>query len=108
MIRKIIVILLALTVFCAQSCSTMRNNQKVGQTFLNLKVFQTLSEHEALAFTERYDVVKFISDSEIIYDGKKINGYYVLMGTYSYETKDGVVKTVPVYMLRSEYRKQNK
>ena len=108
MMKRILNILLALIVFCAQSCSTMRNSQKVEQAFLNLKVFQTLSKHEALAFTKRYDVVKFISDSELIYDGKTLNGYFVLTGTYSYETKDGVVKTVPVYMLRNEYRKQNK
>ncbi len=38
-------------------------------------------------------------------DDKKISGSYSLDGTYQYETKDGILKTVPVYIEASEYKK---
>ena len=40
-----------------------------------------------------------------VWDGKKISGYYILVDTYTYETKKGMIKTVPVYVLTSEYKK---
>ncbi len=75
---------------------------------LSVKIFQTLDKNSALARTSDYDVVKLVTMEEMYYDGKKITGTFVLVDTYTYETKKGDYKTVPVYIRYSEYKKENK
>ena len=74
---------------------------------LKLEVFQTLSRNEALCVeTSLYsnDVYKIITESNLLYDGQVIRRRWVLVDTYTYETKDNRIKTVPVLMPLSEYK----
>ena len=70
-----------------------------------MTIIQTISKNEALAWTKNYDVVKIETVTDTYYDGKKISGYFTLVGTYSYVTNQHISKTVPVYVLTSEYSK---
>ena len=99
-------IILAILAVCAllSSCAIF----KYEHSYKKLTVFQTLSSYEALAYDIDYNVVKLVTYKDMIYDGKVFTGEYVLTGTYRYETKDERVKTVPVYMLLSEYIQQIK
>ncbi len=65
--------------------------------YLNLEIFQTLGEYEALARTRNFDVVKIVTDNETYYDGKKLSGKFRLIDTYTYITVSDNVKTIPVY-----------
>lgn len=102
---KRIIALISIALLCFTSCSVMQNNINKEKTYLSVKIFQTLNKNAALARTDRWDVVKIESLEEMYYDGKSITGTFVLVDTYSYETKDGTIKTVPVYIRESEYRK---
>ena len=82
-----------------------RGNISRENAHLNLKVLQTLSVNEALCVTEKYDVIKFETITETLYDGKQIRGNFTLVNTYTYEAKNGTIKTVPVYVLSKELRK---
>lgn len=90
--------------FILSSCSTYNANTNTGSslTHLYLRIFQTLNEHEALAFTRSYDVVKIITDSDIYFDDKKVYGDFKLVDTYNYTTTKGIKKTVPVYKCMGE------
>ena len=76
---------------------------------MKLKVFQTLSRSEALCTQEgsnSIDVYKIVTETNILYDGQIIGGTWVLVDTYTYETKDERIKTVPVFMPLSEYKER--
>ena len=74
---------------------------------LHVKIFQALNDKEALARDDFYDlVVKLITTEDIFYDGKRFNGDYIMVNTYSYETKKEIIKTVPVFIKASEYNKE--
>ena len=76
---------------------------------MELKVFQTLSRNEALCTQEgsnSIDVYKIVTETNILYDGQIIGGTWVLVDTYTYETKDERIKTVPVFMPLSEYKER--
>lgn len=82
-----------------------QNNISRESSYLELRIIQTLAKGEALACTEKFEVVKIESLTEIYYDGKRVNGYFTLLDTYTYQTRNGVWKTVPVFVLNKEYRK---
>lgn len=82
-----------------------RSNISSNRTNLTVKIFQTLNKNEALAFTEQFDVVKIVTVTDMYYDGKQIKGNFTLVGTYTYETEKERIKTVPVFVLTSEYKK---
>ena len=74
--------------------------------WLEVEIFQTLSKTEVLALDQKHNVVKIVSLSDkLLYDGLELWGEYVLIDTYSYYNKDKFKKTVPVYVLLSEYEK---
>ena len=50
------------------------------------------------------NVYKIVTETNILYDGQIIGGRWVLVDTYTYETKDERIKTVPVLMPLSEYK----
>lgn len=92
------------------------NYADLETAYLDVKIFQTLNENEALAFKESFasqyhtgvksyygDTVVVISFEEMLYDGKTMEGSFVLLSTYRYETKGGDIKTVPVYIRSSEF-----
>lgn len=85
------------------SCGALTKSPQAE--ILKLKVFQTLSKTEALAWTSDYDVVKVIILDDFVYDGKEYSGVFVLVDTYTYTTREDIQKTVPVYIKRSDYRK---
>lgn len=71
---------------------------------------QTLDKESALVNikTSEYHttVVMIVTESSNAeyFDDKPISGYYVRIGTYSYTTVKDTKKTVPVYILESEYK----
>lgn len=112
--KSIIAALIAFFMAAVTGCSVLQSTSQPqkGQTVvLDMKVIQTLSQHSALAITKGSgysvylgDVVKIISETGIMYDNLVFRGRFVLVGTYTYETKKETIKTVPVYMRRSEYK----
>ena len=101
------ILILTISTLCVTSCGIMNNNINAEQTNLNVEIFQTLSKTSALAHTSLwsdYKVVKIVTTKDVYYDGKQISGLFVLVDTYTYETKDGRIKTVPVYQRKSELR----
>ncbi len=106
--KKILSLFCLIATTClTSSCSIFRNNINNEQTYLSLEIFQTLSKYEALAHTNDYDykVVKVVTSEETYYDGKSLSGTFVLVDTYTYETKDERIKTVPVYRRKSELKR---
>lgn len=66
---------------------------------MQLRLFQRVSEHAALASTGKGEVVCVVSYSVgDYYDGKKIAGKYLRSGTYVYEAVSGARKEVLVYV----------
>ena len=114
-IVKHLIMLLAVSLLLS-SCGIVTNTASTSNTIgtklgdrcnLNLKVFQTLSKTEALCTQEgsySIDVYKIVTETNILYDGQIIGGTWVLVDTYTYETKDNSIKTVPVLMPLSEYK----
>ena len=89
------------------SCGILINNiESSDLTYLSIEIIQTISKTEALAWTNDSKVVKLETTSEIYYDGKEIYGNFILVGTYNYITKKGIIKTVPVYVRTTEYKKR--
>ena len=99
-------LLLTVALLATSSCSIFKNNINSEQTYLSVEIFQTLSKDSALALTTGwdYDVVMIITSEDVYYDGKKISGTFVLVDTYTYESKGSGIKTVPVYRRKSEIR----
>ena len=92
------------TTMALMAASESSNNISRKKTYLNLTIFQTYEGNRAaLALTKNYDVVKIETVFDVYYDGKQINGNFTLIGTYSYETKDERMRTVPVFVLTREY-----
>ena len=75
-------------------------------TTSNLEIFQTLTDGIALAHpTGNYDVFVLLIDEngKLFYDGEKVgnpaNHCAKQIGTYTYETKAEIQKTVPVVII---------
>jgi hypothetical protein len=83
--------------------------------FTGEEIFQTLAPGEGLVFYGEglvssggyglKTVVKVESNTDEYYDGKSLWGPYKMIGTYQYITAKDFVKTVPVYVKKSEYKK---
>ena len=74
---------------------------------MNAKIFQAVNSHEALATTSRElnsIVVKLITSEDTYYDGKRVSGTFIMVDTYTYENKQEIIKTVPVFIKVSEYK----
>lgn len=87
-------------------------NEK-GEQWLSLKCFQALdnaAEYSyCLARDENWDVFFIVNftcptskKTAVYYDGKSLNGKYVFVGTYTYESKEGS-KTVRAYMPKDNF-----
>jgi hypothetical protein len=99
--------------FLFTSCGLERHTTS-NNGYLPIHVFQTLNNSkyfsECLARNLNFDYFYIISldcpsktKHEIYYDGKNIGGLYVLVGTYTYETKGGSMKTVQACMRKENY-----
>lgn len=90
------------------------NDISAEKTYINGYIMQTLDKNSALVTIKtseyRSSVVLIVteSDKEEYYDDKPISNNYVRIGTYSYTTTKNVKKTVPVYILESEYNPERK
>ena len=108
--KKLLLLLSILILLFVSSCSLFRplSNTTIGdKRYLNVRIFQAYNNHEALA-TTNYNttnniVVKLITYEDIFYDGKKVSGNYIMVDTYTYESKQEIIKTVPVFIKVSEY-----
>ena len=80
------------------------NNINKTTTSLNLRVFQTLSPFEGLATTPKYDVVNVRTVSRELYDGLQLKGTFIMVDTYTYTTRKGYTKTVPVFVPKGDYK----
>ena len=101
-------LLFALMLLLVSSCSALKDFTSQNRKPLDVEIIQTLSINEALAIDNQFHIFKLESFEETYYDGKRVNGNFYRIGTYTYETKDNIQKTVPVYMRLSEYRKLKK
>ena len=102
--------------FLLSSCSvfdlTSLSNATIGdKCYLNVKIFQALNSHEALAkgFENNSIVVKLITSEDTFFDGKVLKGEYIMVDTYTYTYKpdaqkgtEEYIKTVPVFIKTSE------
>lgn len=110
--KKYLAIYVALLVISAAftSCSTS-NTAGVGisreRGSMGFKIFQTLDKGEALVYptSNSVDVAKIVSLEELYYDGKVVGGYFILIDTFRYQTRNGEIKTVPVFIKQKEYKK---
>ncbi|MBO7617254.1 MAG: hypothetical protein J6T22_08620 [Bacteroidales bacterium] len=110
--KKALLLLSLSILLLVSSCSiftrTSLSHATIGDNcYLNATIFQAVNSHEALATTSREPnsiVVKLITSEDIYYDGKKVSGTYVMVDTYSYENKQEITKTVPVFIKVSEYK----
>lgn len=110
--KKHLTIYAALLVILAAftSCSTS-NTAGVGisreRGSMGFKIFQTLGNGEALVHptSNSVDVAKIVSLEELYYDGKVVGGYFILIDTFKYQTRNGDIKTVPVFIKQKEYKK---
>ena len=115
--KKLLLLLSISILFFVSSCSTITRvplyNATIGdKCYLNVKVFQALNSHEALAKGpgDNSIVVKLITSEDTFYDGKVLYGDYIMVDTYTYTYKPGItketeeyVKTVPVFIKASEH-----
>lgn len=120
-IVKHLIMLLAVSLLLS-SCGIVTNTASISdpntigtklgdRCNLKLKVFQTLSKTEALCWQEGFshlDVYKIVTNTSILFDGQVVGGTWVLVDTYTYETKNNDIKTVPVLMPLSEYKDAQK
>ena len=99
--------LLLLTSSCSIFTRVSLSNASIGdKCYFNATIFQAVNSHEALATTSREPssiVVKLITSEDTYYDGKKVSGTYIMVDTYTYENKQGIIKTVPVFIKVAEY-----
>ena len=120
--KKIIIYFSAILFLMVTSCTTLERvspvyNSSIGDKCqLSVTIFQAFNSHEALAkiFGNNDLIVKLITTEDTFYDGKVLNGKYVMVDTYTYTYKnDGkkdseeYIKTVPVFIKESEYKKNN-
>lgn len=82
-----------------------KSNITKSSGYLELEIFQVISDYEALAKTETGDIVKVETTVEPYYDSKKLSDNFIRIGTYSYSTLMGIQKTVPVFVKMKEYIK---
>lgn len=100
--KKFIFIIIALII---TSCSSGLYRNTERYEYVNATVFQTIDSGSALALDDKFNVVRFITNEEVYYDGLIVKGRFRLVDTYTYETVQGRVKVVPVYVRYSEYKK---
>lgn len=97
-----------------QTTGTPMKTDQNGEKWLNVECFQTLTNMEecsaCLARDDNWDVYYIIhitpltgTKTEVYYDGKRLDGKYVFVGTYSYENKSGDAKTVQAYMPKANF-----
>lgn len=98
---------------CAYLQPTTNNRTANGEAWLSLKCFQALSNtstySDCLAWNANYDVFYIVhftcptsKKTEVYYDDKSLNGKYVFVGTYTYESKERT-KTVRAYMSKENF-----
>ena len=110
--KKLFLLLSISTILLVSSCSLFSivslSHASIGdKCYLNATIFQAVNSHEALATTGRElnsIVVKLITSEDTYYDGKKVSGTYIMVDTYTYENKQEIIKTVPVFIKVSEYK----
>jgi len=107
--KKLLLLSISILLF-ASSCSiftqiTLSHATIGDKCYLNVKIFQALNSHEALATSaETGDiVVKVITAEDTFYDGKRVSGKYIMVDTYTYKDNLETIKTVPVFIKISEY-----
>ena len=102
---------------CAYQLHTTNASVKTdqnGEKWLNIECFQTIANTEecsiCLADDDNWNVYYIIhitpltsTKTEVYYDGKRLDGKYVFVGTYSYENKSGDTKTVQAYMPKENF-----
>ena len=88
----------------ASQYNIIENIDTVNLVSLNAKVFQVLDENTCLAqeiSSEEYNwylgnIIQVLTN-DLLFDEKIIDGDYVLLGTYHYQSADSVPRTVKLY-----------
>ena len=113
--KKVLLLLSVSILLLLPSCSLLHRTSVSRATigdkcYLNVTIFQALNSHEALARTDDITnliVVKLITTEDTFYDGKRLSGTFIMVDTYTYESKQETIKTVPVFIKDSEFNKYN-
>ena len=101
---KKFILLIVACMLSSCSVAIMRNAHHT-ELFTNARIFQVLDSNEALIWDDNFNVAKIITVEEVYYEGLKISGRFILVDTYTYETRAHRIKVVPVYVRLSEYNK---
>lgn len=82
-IKKFIFIIIVSTLFisCRPSTYITVNDISRNIAYLDVTIRQVISNKEALAYTPNGEVIKLITDKEVYYVGKRIEGKCILVGT---------------------------
>lgn len=99
--HRLFSLLLTLSIYflaCTSCAISLGDNINKETTNLHLTVIERISEHKALAATDKNDIILLFS-TDILYAGKKIYGHYTLIGKYLHE---GVI--IPIFVRTSEYK----
>lgn len=107
---RLIIILFSIALFLS-SCA-ISNRLSIGDSrYLDVIVMQQLSDNAILAGNGKNnfeDVVKIITFGERYSLGKNIQGNFICVDQYTYQTVVGTYNTVPVVVKESDYEKFKK
>jgi hypothetical protein len=114
-------VIIVVGILLMSSCSIIKKIDELHPSYqyYSLEIFQTLDNFYSeiadntysygLAKDSQWNVYKVVTYRpgddyrNNFYDGKKISGRFIFIGTYSYETKDERRKTVPCLMPKKSY-----
>jgi len=102
-----LILLLLFILSLLSSCQSYAPITKASigdKCYLNVRIFQAFNSQEALAIgiDNNNIIVKLITNEDTFYDEKRLSGIYIMVNTYTYETKKGSIKTVPVFIKATE------
>ena len=111
-LRLVLFVLFAISVSSCFTIYAISRSQRIareqGKYFgsdspdMDLKTFQRIAGHAALATTGKGDVVCVVAKMDDYYDGMVISGRFTKKGTYSYTASSGANRTVLVYVYEKD------
>lgn len=106
-----LVILLILVAIVLSSCA-ISNRLSIGDSrYLDLWWIQKLSDNEVLAVYAAEDndnAVKIITYEDHYSPWQRIQGNFTCVDYWTYETSEGIIRTIPVVIKTSEFEKYRK
>ena len=109
---RLLLLLFFITIFLS-SCTTSKGLSVGDIRYLDLWCAQRLSNNEVLAgyvdhSNDNVVMVKIITCGEYYSEWESIQGYFTCVDHWTYETKEGDISTIPVFVKTSNYEKYKK